>query len=99
MLVKRLTYTIFLTAVALIIWRLLYLAQFEAYDDNIASLIIAFLISLLSFSILIFLWFRKRKAMLQFRFETMVFVIISSPLTVGLAIIYYFEIFGASLKN
>ena len=99
MLRQRLIYTTLLTVLSFIIWRLLYTAQFEEYDDNMANILLAFFISVLGLALLTFMWFRWRKLIRHLWLETLIFIVVSSPITIGLSIIYYSEIFGVTLRN
>lgn len=92
-------YSIFLLLVTIIIWRLIYFAQFLEYDNNYASLLLAFFISLVSFAILIVLWFKWKHIIKTCNWQTIIFLIVSSPVTVALVSINYSVIFGTMLKS
>jgi O-antigen ligase len=87
-------YSIILLLILFFTWRLLYNAQTLEYDDNYASIILAFLISLCAFIPLIFLWFKKREFIKQNIVLTIIYLIFNSPFSIAFAIIYYGSLFG-----
>src|SRR5688500_220037 len=87
-------YILTICVFCLLIWILIYSAQFKEYDENYAYLISAFIISLLVNSVIIFGWFKKRKFFQDIKFFNLMFLIISSPIIVGIVIVYYESIFG-----
>ena len=79
-------------------WRQLYEAQFLAYDENYGNLFSAFFISVCSIFGLIIIWKKWKNIILESKWETFLFLILSSPITVIIACVYYESIFGAKLK-
>lgn len=76
------------------IWWQLYSAQFLAYDDNYGVLISAFFVSVLATIILAILWFKARAFIKQNALPTMLFLLLSSPITVALVFYFYNYLFG-----
>ncbi|MCO4293173.1 hypothetical protein NF867_09880 [Solitalea sp. MAHUQ-68] len=88
-----------LLILTIFIWRLIYSARFLDYDDNYGQLIFAFTVSTVSIIAISVLWFRNKSFIKKSIWATMLYFLTSSPLTVGLAIIYYSDLFGVTLKN
>jgi hypothetical protein len=87
-----------LMVVAMVVWTLLYQAQFLEYDENYGNILAAFFLSLGSTAALIFLLFKRRALVGLFRWQTIVFLVFSSPLTI--ALVYELQgIFWVTLKN
>lgn len=95
----KVIYSIALCLVTLVIWNLLYHAQFLEYDENYGNLLGAFFLSVAATIILLFLWFKWRHIINNCKWQTIAFLIVSSPLTVAIVSINYQTIFGAMLKN
>jgi len=87
-------YSIILLMILFFTWNLLYTAHTLEYDDNIASILLAFLISLFAFIPLIYLWFKRRKFIKQNLIATSIYLVLNSPFSIALAIIYYSSLFG-----
>jgi hypothetical protein len=83
----------------LIIWSLLYNAQFLEYDENYGNILSAFFMSLLFSMLLAVLWFKRRDILISHKWQTILFLIISSPITITFVIIKYQVIFDTVLKN
>lgn len=80
-------------------WRCFYKAQFLDYDDNYGVLIRGFIISILTMIILIILWFKKKQIIKETIIANILWILLGSPLTFIIAIMYYENIFKASLKT
>lgn len=76
------------------IWRLLYSDQYLDYDINYGAIILAFLLSILSTIILTIIWFKARHLIKLNSLITILFLLTSSPLTVGTVIYFYQSLFG-----
>lgn len=96
---QKIIYSTVLLVTTLTIWLLLYNAQFLDYDDNYGNILSAFFLSIAVTVLLIFLWFKWRDIIKAVKWQTVLFLVFCSPLTVGLVIFYYSEIFGEMLKN
>lgn len=83
----------------LIIWNLLYRAQYLEYDTNYANLLAAFFLSVFTTMVLLFLWFKWRPIITNCKWQTVLFLIISSPVIVAFVSINYPTIFGTILKH
>ena len=80
--------------IGLEIWINLYRAQFEEYDKNWATILFAFGLSAITFTILTILGF-KRKHWLQDNYTgTLIFLLTCSPITIGLVVFNYPSVFG-----
>ena len=92
-------YRIGLVYLVVVTWRTLYLAQFKDYDLNYGDLIGAFSISLITFIVIVVLFFIKRKIVLNSKVITILYLLMNSPITILITIVYYQEIFNATLKH
>ena len=92
-------YSTSLLLTTLIIWTMLYKAQFLEYEDNYENILAAFFLSVFATVILTVLWFKWRHIVKTHKWDTILFLIISSPLTIFLVSINYPTIFGTTLKN
>lgn len=90
----KIFYSSTLFILTILIWYNLFIAKYHDYDDNIADVIVAFFLSIISFVVLIIIWFTKRNIIKTNKWSTIVFLILNSPLTIVLMIIYYEQIFG-----
>ncbi len=97
--VTKIIYSITLLFVSLWIWMLLYNAQFLSYDDNYGHIINAFLISIFSTMIMVVVWFKQRHFIQAYKWQTLTFLLISSPPTIAIVATNSTAIFGAILKN
>ena len=95
----NLVYSTVLLLVTILIWRLIYYAQFLEYDLNILNLLLAFILSIGAITAITIMWFRRRQIIRACKWQTILFLIISSPITVVLVSIYYPTVFGTMLKN
>jgi hypothetical protein len=93
-LIIRIIYLTILLLLTIYIWQLLYSAQFLPYDENYGVLIYVFIISVLVTVILTILWFKARSFIKQNSIETILFLLVNSPLTIALVFYFYIEIFG-----
>ena len=96
--ILKIIYVTTLFLVTVFIWQQLYSAQLLEYDENYGVLISTFLLSALATLILIILWFKARTFIEQNSFATILFLFMSSPLTLIFIFYFYHEIFG-KLKN
>lgn len=87
-------YNAVLLILTIVIWYSLFISKYHEYDDNIADIFVAFSLSTISFVILIIVWFAKRDIIRTNKWSTIIFLILNSPLTILLVIIYYEKIFG-----
>jgi hypothetical protein len=92
-------YSTSLVLATLTIWSMLYNAQFLEYDDNYGNLLAAFFLSVFASIVLTVLWFKWRHIIKNFKWQTILFLMVSSPLTIALVSINYPTIFGTMLKN
>ena len=92
-------YSTSLFLVTLTIWIMLYNAQFLDYDDNYGNLLAAFFLSIFALVALTVLWFKWRHIIKTSKWHTILFLMVSSPLTIALVSINYPTIFGTILKN
>ena len=92
------TYNLALLMSIFIIWKGMYQAGFEDYDDNWGTLISVFLLSVLMTLIILFLVFKKRALIKRTIGQTIFFLILASPLTVVFVALNYATIFGRILK-
>lgn len=95
---KNIIYSITLIIISIVIWRLLYIAQFLEYDINYGVLINAFLISVISFFILIFIRRNWKDFITTNKWITIAFLLFCSPLSVVIVIFNYSLFFGSNLK-
>ncbi len=91
-------YKIGLLLVTFAIWYLMYLAKHEEYDLNYGLAIQAFLISLVAVVIIIVLWFKKRDVIKSNKWITIIYLVISSPLSIFLFIELYGRLIGQYFK-
>lgn len=92
-------YSITLLMLTFIIWYVIYSAQFLEYDENWGNIILSFLVSIFSsIGILILFWI-KRDLIKDCRWQTIMFLLVCSPLTLYFIVMNYEFIFGATLKN
>lgn len=96
--ILKTTYLTTLFLLTVFIWQQMYSAQFLEYDDNYGALISIFLLSVLASLVLTILWFKTRSFIEQNSFATILFLFMSSPLTLILVFYFYHDIFG-KLKN
>lgn len=92
-------YPLSLLIIELLVWRLLWQAQFLPYDENYGSLLGAFFLSLLTTMGLVVIWFKWKQLLINHRYETILFLIVASPVSVFLTAMNYSFIFNAVLKN
>ena len=98
-LTTNIIYSTVLLLVTLTIWTFLYKAQFLEYDENYGNILSAFFLSLVATIFLTVLWFKWRNIIKTSKWQTILFLIISSPLTIALISINYPTILGTMLKN
>ncbi|MNY39033.1 hypothetical protein D3C86_1736970 [compost metagenome] len=91
-------YSLILLIVTSIIWCLIYQAQFLVYDDNWGNLILAFIISVCSFFLLIFVWSNWKEIILNCKWQTILFLLFASPLSV-VGIVFNYELFFGTTLN
>jgi len=94
----NIVYSIILFFVLSTIWYLIYQAQFLPYDENWGCLIQAFLISVCSFFLLIFLWSNWKKIILDCKWQTILFLLFASPISVVGIVFNYEFFFGTTLS-
>lgn len=92
-------YSITLLLLTFIIWYVIYSAQFLLYDENIGNIILAFLISIFSLVGILILFWKKRELIKDCRWQTIMFLLVASPLTIYLVALNYELIFGVALKK
>jgi cytochrome bd-type quinol oxidase subunit 2 len=95
----KIIYSTALLLASLAIWTLLYTAQFLDYDDNYGQLLSAFFLSVCAALVLAVVWFKMRPLIKATRWQTMMYLLIASPLTIALVVINYPVVFGHALKN
>ncbi|MBX2978368.1 MAG: hypothetical protein KF905_03660 [Flavobacteriales bacterium] len=95
---RSLLLSIALCLIALVIWILLYSAQFKEYDENYADIIYAFLISMSSGAWLGFVQWKAPQVVRSARWFVLGFLVLASPITVILVVTNYWTVFGAGLK-
>jgi hypothetical protein len=94
----KILYSITLFLLTVIIWDEIYEAQFLAYDENWGNLITAFLISFCSIFVLIFIWSNWQKIILACKWQTLLFLLLASPITVVYVVFNYKSFFGVVLR-
>jgi len=94
----RLIYILTLILITGIIWVGLYKVQFLEYDENWGLLIETFLISICSFFGLIFIWINWRFFIIENKWITILFLLLSSPISIILVTFNYELIFGTMIK-
>ena len=87
-------YLVLLFLLTIGIWWNLYSSQFLEYDENWGVIITVFLLSIVATLVLIAIWFKARVFIKQNSLVTIVFLILNSPLTIGVIIYNYQDIFG-----
>lgn len=92
-------YSITLLLLTFIIWYVIYSAQFLIYDDNWGNILTAFFISVFSFLLIIILFWKNRELIKNARWQTIMFLLFCSPLTLYFVVMNYEFIFGAVLRN
>ena len=90
--------SIILLIITSIIWYLIYHAQFLVYDDNWGNLILAFIISVSSFFLLIFVWSNWKEIILNCKWQTILFLLFASPISV-VGIVFNYELFFGTTLN
>jgi hypothetical protein len=81
------------------VWYCLYNAQFLEYDDNYGLMIHAFIISLVTLVALIIVWFKKREWIRQNLIPMISWLVLGSPVSVVLLVIFYKTIFGGTFST
>lgn len=94
----KIIYSTVLILVSLLIWGRIYQAQFLKYDDNFGNLISAVVLSITSCVILLISWFVRKSLIKSCRWQTIIFLFISSPITVLVFVLNYEEILGVKLN-
>ncbi len=92
----KILYLLALLASAFIIWQQLYLAQFDAYDDNYERIIGSFFMSLIVTFIIILN--RKRIIKNELIGITIYYLLVNSPISIFIVFMNYALIFGSNLK-
>lgn len=92
--ILKVVYVSILFLVSVFIWEQMYSAQFLEYDKNYGVLLSVFLLSVVAFVILTIMWFKVRTFIEQNSFVTILFVVMTSPLTLLFIIYFYQDIFG-----
>ncbi len=95
----KIIYTSLIVILIANIWKLMYKAQFMEYDDNWGNLIVAFVIALCTNIIIALLWFKMRYIIKLCKWQTVLFFILASPITVAVVVLNYHFFFGAIIKN
>jgi hypothetical protein len=95
---RALLLSIALCLIALVIWGLLYSAQFKEYDENYADIIYAFLISIASAVWLGFVQWKASHVVRSAKWFVWGFLLLASPITVILVVMNYKTVFGAGLR-
>lgn len=88
------TLNIFYVVSTIYIWTYLILAKYQEYDENWASVIHAFISSLIFFVIIFTLINVRRHFMIDNYYPTIIYFITSSPVTIGLVILNYGNTIG-----
>jgi len=86
-----------LSLICLLIWWLMYDAKDLPYDDNIGSIFLAMMISLICTLALVILFFKKREIFLKNIIAIIVFTITSSPISIFHVAVNYEFVFGSAL--
>lgn len=92
--ILKVVYVSILFLVTVFIGEQMYSAQFLEYDKNYGVLLSVFLLSVVAFVILTIMWFKVRVFIEQNSFVTILFVVMTSPLTLLFIIYFYQDIFG-----
>lgn len=92
--ILKVVYVSILFLVTVFIWEQMYSTQFLEYDKNYGVLLSVFLLSIVAFVILTIMWFKVRAFIEQNSFVTILFVVMTSPLTLLFIIYFYQDIFG-----
>ena len=92
--ILKVAYTSVLFVITVFIWEQMYSAQFLEYDKNYGILLSVFLLSIVAFVILTIMWFKARIFIEQNSFATILFVVMTSPLTLLFVFYFYQDIFG-----
>ncbi|SMC51898.1 hypothetical protein [Moheibacter sediminis] len=92
-------YSITLVLLTFFIWYVIYSAQFLIYDESLGNIILAFLVSIFSLIGILILFWKKRNIIKDCQWQTIMFLLICSPLTIFFVVMNYEFIFGAVLKN
>lgn len=97
---KKIIYLASLVFLSMCIWRQLYLAKFDDYDDNWGRLIVAFLMSSVTSLALIVLAIKQKDWIKdEILGLTIFYLLANSPITIFLVVMNYALVFGADLKN
>jgi hypothetical protein len=95
---RPLLLSIALCLIALVIWGLLYSAQFKEYDENYADIINSFLISIASTVWLGYVQWKASHVVRGAKWFVRGFLLLASPVTVILVVMNYKVVFGAELR-
>ncbi len=95
---KRVIYNVILWTSAFFIWQLVYQAGFQEYDENWGSIMGAFEISLLVTIATGILWVKRNQIVRAATYETLLYLLTCSPVTLILVVEFYAEIFGRHFK-
>lgn len=91
-------YNISLVVLTIAIWGLMIAAKYEEYDLNYGLAIYAFIISFIALMLLIILWFTSRDVIISNSYQTIIFILISSPLSLFIFLEVYRRLFGLYFK-
>jgi len=90
----KIIYVTILFLLTVFIWKQLYSAQFLEYDKNYGSLISIFILSIVASIFLVIMWFKTRNFIEDNSFATILFVVMTSPVTLMFIFYFYHDIFG-----
>lgn len=92
-------FKVFLAVQTFYSWHCFYNAQFLPYDDNYGLLIHGYLITLIPFAIMLIVWSINRKWITANIFPIVTWLLLGSPVTLAIVVIYYPQIFHATLST
>ena len=96
---QRLFLNLFYLLIAIWIWTLLFRAQYQPYDSNIAYALSALGISAVVFTTLTILAFRRKSLLRDNYHASLIFLLTRSPVTIGLVVFNYGSLFGRMLDQ
>jgi len=92
-------FSLLLTILLFFIWLFLYQARDLPYDENYGSILVSFLISLMTTLTIIWLFIKKRIIIKTNIILVIVFLLTSSPVNIYYVALNYEYIFGSALDN
>jgi len=94
----KILYLVVLFCISFLMWKQIYEAQFLVYDENYGNLLSAFFISVCSIFGLIIIWEKWKSIILESKWQTLLFLLLSSPITIIIVCLNYKSFFGVALK-